>query len=71
MRQAEITNYVPILAILKNVAGCKAHTIVQRSIREDEIVKIFIPTVKPCDNVIRTKTTNLQVGFIHRFRRNS
>lgn len=71
MSQTEIANYGSTFAILKNIARGKAHAIVQWRIREDEVVEIFIPTIKMRDNIIRAKTTNLQIVLVHRLRRNS
>ena len=71
MRQTEIADHALGLGILKNIAGGKTHTIVQWSVREDEIVQVLIPTVKLRDNIVLAKPTNLQVGRVHRVRKNS
>ena len=45
--------------VLQHITGGKSDAIIQWRISEDEVIQVFIPTVKSLDHVVCTKTPKL------------
>ena len=65
MSKTEIAIDLIAHAVFEHITSGKAHLKLQRSISEDEVIQVFISTIKMGNNICFTKPAQLYSVFVN------